>query len=71
MFENYEIRIDNVNRLLNKYGISSIEDAQNICKSYDLDVYKIPVEIEKEVNLHFSIDGEDYSIKLTRHRKKK
>ena len=35
------------------------------------DVYKIPVDIEKEVCLHFSVDGEDYSIKLTRHRKKK
>ena len=35
------------------------------------DVYKIPVDIEKEVCLHFSVDGDDYSIKLTRHRKKK
>jgi len=33
--------------------------------------YDIHVDIEKEVNAHFTLDGEDYSIKLTRHRKKK
>lgn len=33
--------------------------------------YDVEVNIEKEVNLHFTIDGEDYSVKLTRHRKKK
>jgi len=33
--------------------------------------YNIEVNIEREVNLHFTVDGEDYLVKLTRHRKKK
>lgn len=33
--------------------------------------YGMGVDIEKEVNIHFNLSGEDYSIKLTRHRKKK
>ncbi len=34
------------------------------------DEYDIDVTIEKEVNLHFTVDGVDFSMKLTRHRKK-
>lgn len=41
MFENYELRIDRINKLLNKYGISSIEEAKNICDSYKLDIFKL------------------------------
>lgn len=33
--------------------------------------YDITVDIEREVNLHFDLDGENFSIKLTRHKKKK
>lgn len=33
--------------------------------------YGMNVDIEKEVNIHFNLSGEDYSVKLTRHRKKK
>jgi len=41
MFENYEARIDKVNKLLNKYNIKDIEEAKSICDSYDLDVYNL------------------------------
>lgn len=46
MFENYEVRVNNINKLLNKYGISSVEDAMNICKSYEIDVYKMVKDIQ-------------------------
>ena len=41
MFENYELRIDNINKLLNKYGINNIEEAKRVCDSYNLDVYNL------------------------------
>ena len=46
MFENYELRIDNVNKLLNKYGIKTIEEAKSICESYNIDVYSIVKSIQ-------------------------
>ena len=39
LFESYERRIDQINKVLNQYGISSIEEAEKITKDKGLDVY--------------------------------
>ncbi len=39
MFENYELRKNNIDKLLAKYNIKDIEECFNICKSHDLDIY--------------------------------
>ena len=39
LFESYERRIDKINEVLGGYGISSIEEAQQITKDAGLDVY--------------------------------
>lgn len=39
LFESYERRIDNINRVLNQYGISSIEEADKITKDAGLNIY--------------------------------
>ena len=46
MFTNYELRIDNINKLLNRYGINDLNEAKNICDTYNLDVYKIVKDIQ-------------------------
>ena len=46
MFENYELRINKINKLLNKYGINSIEEAKSICDSFGLDVYNLVKSIQ-------------------------
>ncbi len=38
LFESYERRIDNINKVLNKYGIKSLEEAKKICEDKNLDV---------------------------------
>ena len=46
LFESYERRIDQINAELLKHGISSIEEAEKICKDKGLDVYKMVKEIQ-------------------------
>ena len=46
LFESYERRIDQINAELAKHGISSIEEAETICKDKGLDVYKMVKEIQ-------------------------
>ncbi len=46
LFENYDRRIDEVNRVLNKYGIASIEEAKQICDRKGIDPYRIAREIQ-------------------------
>ena len=41
LFEGYERRIDKINETLKKYGISSIEEAKEICDKAGVDVYSI------------------------------
>ncbi|MDY5930952.1 MAG: GGGtGRT protein [Candidatus Ornithospirochaeta sp.] len=41
LFEGYERRIDKINKVLNSYGIDSIEDAKKICDEKGVDVYSI------------------------------
>ena len=41
LFESYERRIDNINRVLNSYGIASLEEAEKITKDAGLDVYNM------------------------------
>ena len=46
MFENYEMRINKINNLLNKYDIKDIEEAKSICDSYEIDVYNLVKSIQ-------------------------
>ncbi len=39
LFESYERRIDQINAVLNSYGIASVEEAEKITKDAGLDVY--------------------------------
>ena len=41
LFESYERRIDQINAELNKHGISSIEEAKQICDEKGVDAYNI------------------------------
>ena len=41
LFENYERRIDQINKALNENGIASLEEAKAICDSYGVDVYNL------------------------------
>jgi protein-tyrosine-phosphatase len=41
LFEGYERRINQVNSVLNKYNIGSIEDAKKICDDKGIDVYNL------------------------------
>ncbi len=46
LFESYERRIDQINALLNSYGISSIEEAKQICDAAGIDAYHIVENIQ-------------------------
>lgn len=46
LFESYERRIDQINAELAKHGISSIEEAKEICDSYGVDAYSITKGIQ-------------------------
>ena len=41
LFENYDRRIENINRVLAEYGISSVEEAREICQATGFDPYEI------------------------------
>jgi len=41
LFESYDRRINQINKVLNSYGISSLEEAKKICDDKGVDVYKI------------------------------
>ena len=41
LFESYERRIDKINKALDSYGISSLEEAKKICDDKGIDVAKI------------------------------
>ncbi len=46
LFESYERRIDQINALLNQYGIASVEEAEAICKEKGLDIYNLVKEVQ-------------------------
>lgn len=46
LFESYERRIDQVNAVLNKYGIASLEEAKKICEDKGIDPYSIVKSIQ-------------------------
>ena len=46
LFESYERRIKQIDQTLNKYGISSLEEAKKICEDKNIDVYKIVRDIQ-------------------------
>ena len=41
LFEGYERRIDKITKVLNSYGISSVEEAKKLCDEKGVDVYSI------------------------------
>ena len=45
-FENYDRKIEKIEKTLAAYGIDGLEDAQRICKEKGLDPYKIAKEIQ-------------------------
>lgn len=46
LFESYERRIDKVNAALKEYGISSLEEAKQICDNYGIDPYNTVKEVQ-------------------------
>jgi hypothetical protein len=46
LFESYERRIAQINAILSKYGISSLEEAKGICEQKKIDPYTIAKEIQ-------------------------
>lgn len=46
LFENYEERIDKVNTVLNKHGISGLDEAHRICHDHGIDPHKIVRDIQ-------------------------
>jgi len=46
LFESYDRRINQINKVLNSYGISSVEEAKKICDTKGVDVYKIVKDIQ-------------------------
>jgi hypothetical protein len=46
LFESYERRIGQINAVLAKYGISSLEEAKGICENIKIDPYSIAKEIQ-------------------------
>lgn len=46
LFESYERRIVQINKVLNSHGISSLEEARKICDDKGVDVYKIVKDIQ-------------------------
>ena len=46
LFESYERRIDNINKVLAEYGIASVEECREICKAKGFDPYDIAKAIQ-------------------------
>ncbi|WP_320053758.1 GGGtGRT protein [uncultured Acetobacteroides sp.] len=46
LFESYDRRIAQINKVLNSYGISSVEEAKAICDAKGVDVYTIVKDIQ-------------------------
>ncbi|HZL12059.1 MAG TPA: GGGtGRT protein [Prolixibacteraceae bacterium] len=46
LFESYDRRIKQINKVLNSYGISSVEEARKICDDKGVDVYNIVKDIQ-------------------------
>jgi hypothetical protein len=46
LFEGYKHRIDQINDLLSRHGIGSLEEARTICEDYGVDVYSIVKKVQ-------------------------
>jgi hypothetical protein len=46
LFESYERRINQITPVLEQYGMSSLEDAEKVCKDKGLDIVKLVKEIQ-------------------------
>ena len=47
LFENYDRKIDKINKVMSDYGISSLKEAQEICKDKGINPYEIVKETQK------------------------
>ena len=47
LFENYDLRIDKIKQVMDKYGIKDFEDAKNICMEKGIDTFKVVRDIQK------------------------
>ena len=41
LFENYDRRIDSINKVMSKYGIKDFDDAKKICLDKGIDVFEV------------------------------
>jgi hypothetical protein len=46
LFESYDRRINQINKVLDSYGISSLEEAKEICDKKGVDVFKIVKDVQ-------------------------
>ncbi len=46
LFESYDRRIAQINKVLNSYGIASLDEAKKICDNKGVDVAKIVKDIQ-------------------------
>ena len=46
LFESYERRIDNINKVMKQYGIKDLEEARKLCTDRGFDPYKIVKDIQ-------------------------
>ena len=46
LFENYDRRIEKINKVLAQYGLSSVEECRELCKSKGFDPYEIVAGIQ-------------------------
>ena len=65
LFEGYERRIDQINAVLNSYGISSIEEAEKITKDAGLNVYD---QVKKIQPICFENACWAYTVRLEERR---
>ena len=64
LFESYERRIDQINAVLNSYGISSLEEAEKITKDAGLDVYNQIKGIQPQTLQQQSVRDSSLSVSL-------
>ncbi len=47
LFENYDRRIDSINKVMSKYGIKDFDDAKKICLDKGIDVFEVVKSIQR------------------------
>ena len=62
LFESYERRIKQIDAVLAKYGIASIEEAKKICDDKGLDVYNMVKVTEKPKQEEKVVETEEAAV---------